>query len=288
MEDKPVNQKGQTLEEFLASYNADRYRHPSLTVDVVLFTIMDEKLKLLLIRRRNHPWIGQWALPGGFCEFGESLEEALKRELEEETGLSGLQYYRQLYTFSKKDRDPRTHVVSTAYLCMIPQDQAKAVSAGDDAADVCWFTISKETVSMDEEGRLSALRLYSAETETDLCYEIRDHARNNYIETDSGLVSQIGKPLASDHIKAVNMAMDILQHRAAGTGILFNLLPEKFTLRQVQTVYEAVVGHRTDTANFRRDIRKMLKETGFETKINGRKTALYEFNPMFTYVEENL
>lgn len=94
--------------------------------------------------------------------------------------------------------------------------------------------------------------------------------------------------LAADHIKAINMAMDQVQNRAASTSILFNLLPKECTLREIQNAYEAVIGHNTDTGNFRRDIKKMLIDTGKKKKVSGKSATLYTFNPMFTYLEENL
>jgi hypothetical protein len=94
--------------------------------------------------------------------------------------------------------------------------------------------------------------------------------------------------LACDHIKAINMAMDQLQHRAASTGILFNMLPEEFTLRQAQTVYEAIIGRKTDTGNFRRDIKKMLKPTGRKCATGGKAAELYRFNPLYSFLEEKI
>jgi hypothetical protein len=82
--------------------------------------------------------------------------------------------------------------------------------------------------------------------------------------------------------------MDQVQNRAASTGILFNLLPKECTLREIQNAYEAIVGHKTDTGNFRRDIKRMLIDTGKKKKASGKQATLYSFNPMFTYLEENL
>ena len=82
------NEQGQTLKEFLDSYDASRYRNPSNTVDMLLFTVRDGQLQLLLIKRRNHPWINQWALPGGFVDFDEDIDKAVLRELAEETNVS--------------------------------------------------------------------------------------------------------------------------------------------------------------------------------------------------------
>ena len=83
--------------------------HPAVTTDIVIFTIREEKLQLLLIRRRNPPFQGGWALPGGFLDMNEDLADCAKRELEEETGIKNV-YLEQLYTFGKHDRDPRERI----------------------------------------------------------------------------------------------------------------------------------------------------------------------------------
>ena len=115
-----------------------------------------------------------------------------------------------------------------------------------------------------------------------------DTALHNYVQTRSRRLDSSTAELAADHVKVINMAMDMVQHRAASTGILFNLLPEEMTLREIQTAYEAVIGHKTDTGNFRRDIRRMLKPTGNTRMVHGRRAATYRFDPMYTYLEENL
>jgi 8-oxo-dGTP diphosphatase len=104
------------------------YKNPSLSVDCVVF---DDRGRLLLIRRRNPPFAGQFALPGGFVDYGETTEAAACRELLEETGLKAKDL-RLIGVYSKPDRDPRGHTVSIAYLVTI-EDGAPA--AGDDAAE---------------------------------------------------------------------------------------------------------------------------------------------------------
>ncbi len=285
---EPVNERGETLEQFLERYDDSMYRHPSNTVDMVMMTVQDGALKILLVKRRDHPFIHDWALPGGFINFDEDMETAVLRELQEETSICQRTYFRQLYTFGNADRDPRTRVITTVYLSMTPPETIRDTKAGDDAMDSAWFTISKKTLEADSGGRKSVLDLVCEEKGVRISYEITDTVRSNYIETRSQLRPDSGAKLAADHVKAVNMAMDQVQHRAASTGILFNLLPESFTLRQVQTAYEAVIGHPTDTGNFRRDIKKMLVMTGEKTKTGGKPAALYRFNPMYAYLEENL
>ncbi|AGA90980.1 ADP-ribose pyrophosphatase [Thioflavicoccus mobilis 8321] len=112
------------------------YPHPAVTTDIVVFTIRDEQLQVLLIRRGGEPFRGQWALPGGFLDPAEDLDQCATRELAEETGLSGL-YLEQLYTFGRPDRDPRERVVSVAYFALVPS-QRLVVRAASDAAEAAW------------------------------------------------------------------------------------------------------------------------------------------------------
>ena len=283
-----VNERGQTLEEFLRDYDETKYRRPSNTVDMILMTISEGKLKILLIRRKDHPFIHDWALPGGFINFDEDMEHAVERELEEETNIKDHTYFKQLYTFGNADRDPRTRIITTAYLSMTPEENIRRTSAGDDAQDACWFTICKIVTDTKPDGRTSLLRMDNEEKDIHLIYQINDNVHNNYVETRSDLDPSSNAKLAADHIKAINMAMDQLQHRAASTGILFNMLPEEFTLRQAQTVYEAIIGRTTDTGNFRRDIKKMLKATGRKCATGGKAAELYRFNPLYSFLEEKI
>ncbi len=115
------------------------YPHPALTTDIALFTIRDEKLAILLIRRRAEPFQGCWALPGGFVDPDECLEDCALRELAEETGITGV-YLEQLYTFGKPDRDPRERIISVAYYALAPCEVLSPV-AGSDAAEVAWFNL---------------------------------------------------------------------------------------------------------------------------------------------------
>ncbi|MBQ3460590.1 MAG: NUDIX hydrolase [Solobacterium sp.] len=283
-----VNAKGQTLEEFLAAYDETLYRRPSNTVDMILMTISEGSLKILLVKRGDHPFIHDWALPGGFINFDEDMETAVQRELAEETNITDNTYFKQLYTFGNADRDPRTRIITTAYLSMTPEENIRNTAAGDDAAETGWFTISKITENTDDSGRKSVLRMDLDEKDIHMIYDVNDSVRSNYVETRSSLNPQSNAKLACDHIKAINMAMDQIQHRAASTGILFNMLPEEFTLRQAQTVYEAIIGRKTDTGNFRRDIKKMLKPTGRKCATGGKAAELYRFNPLYSFLEEKI
>lgn len=113
------------------------YPHPAVTVDIVIFTLRQDELKVLLIKRALSPFRGEWALPGGFVNLDESLDAAARRELEEETGVAGV-YLEQLYTFGTPDRDPRERVITVAYYALIPSDRI-VLQAATDAEGVSWF-----------------------------------------------------------------------------------------------------------------------------------------------------
>jgi 8-oxo-dGTP diphosphatase len=120
-------------------YDVTQYERPSVTVDVVISSVIEGELKVLLIKRRNWPFEGMWAIPGGFVDMDEPLEDAAARELYEETGIESV-YLEQFYTFGQPDRDPRTRVISVAYLALVDADQLQP-RAADDAADVGWFPV---------------------------------------------------------------------------------------------------------------------------------------------------
>src|SRR5215472_2405968 len=121
--------------------SAYEYPRPALTVDAVVFGLDDEDLKALLIRRDLEPFQGKWALPGGFVRVEESLEEAVRRELQEETGIAQL-FLEQLYTFGAVDRDPRGRVVTVAYYALVKLSDYR-IRAATDARDAAWFAVSE-------------------------------------------------------------------------------------------------------------------------------------------------
>ncbi|MEI8305810.1 MAG: NUDIX domain-containing protein [Chloroflexales bacterium] len=130
-------------EETAATYDASRYDRPSVTVDVVIFTLIERELHVLLVQRKRWPYEGFWAIPGGFINMDESLEQAARRELEEETGVRDL-YMEQLFTFGDVGRDPRTRVISVAYIALVRFD-AQHLRVSDESHDVRWFPISALT-----------------------------------------------------------------------------------------------------------------------------------------------
>lgn len=112
---------------------------PMVTADAAVFAFVDGKARLLLIQRKNEPYQGRWALPGGFVEMDEDLPEAAARELAEETGLKDVPL-EQLRTFGKPGRDPRGRTITVAYFGIAGKD-APEIHAGDDAANAQWFDL---------------------------------------------------------------------------------------------------------------------------------------------------
>jgi len=117
---------------------ATPHSQPSVTVDVVIFTLRSDDLQVLLVKRKAAPYAGRWAIPGGFVNRGEPLAAAARRELEDETGVRDV-YLEQLYTFGDPKRDPRGHVITIAYIALVPAPLA--VRAGSDAADARWWSV---------------------------------------------------------------------------------------------------------------------------------------------------
>ncbi len=116
-----------------------KYPHPAVTVDAIVFAFSGEGKEVLLIQRKHPPFQGQWAFPGGFLDSNETLEQAIRRELQEETGLV-LDSLKQFKTFSDLERDTRGRTISTVFVSVI--DKKMAVKASDDALSAKWFPLS--------------------------------------------------------------------------------------------------------------------------------------------------
>jgi 8-oxo-dGTP diphosphatase len=115
-----------------------KYPRPAVTVDMLIFRVINGERQLLLIQRDRDPFQGKWALPGGFMDINETLEEAAARELQEETGLTAVELT-QLKAYSALDRDPRHRTISVAFWGILTDNQP--VRAGDDARKAVWFPV---------------------------------------------------------------------------------------------------------------------------------------------------
>ena len=246
------------------------------TVGIVLATIQDSKLQILLHRHKD----GCWGLPEQRIISESSLDDTALSLLEK--AASKVSYFRQLYTLGKADRGKGQRTVTTFYICLTPKENL--LEQEDDKNR--WFTVSKNVIQQTGSIRISLLNL--AYEDNIISYRIEDTACENYIRKDSVLLENSVGCLYEDHVKMINMAMDELQLHVISSGLIFNLLPAEFTLKQVQNVYEIISGTKKDTPNFRRDILKMLVPTGKTVKTYNREAELYSFNPLLQYLKGDL
>lgn len=203
------------------------YPRPAVTTDICLFTVVSEDLKILLIKRGGEPFKGSWALPGGFLQETETLDQCAARELTEEAGVTGA-HLEAFATFSEPKRDPRSRVITAAYFALVAEAD-HVLRSGTDADDARWFSMS------------------------DL------------------------PELAFDHKDIITAARRALIDRLDREPLAFALLPSRFTLTQVQKVYEAVEGQPLDKRNFRRSIlsKDWIAETGEMERGRQRPAMLY-------------
>ena len=183
-----------------------KYERPALAIDCVIFGFDGRKLKILLVKRGIEPFKDRWALPGGFVNVNETIDEAAQRELKEETGVDHV-FMEQLYTFGSIDRDPRERVVSVAYFALVRISDYKVI-AGSDASNAQWFTM-------------------------------------NSIPS-----------LAFDHSVILEMAINRIKGKIRYQPIGFELLDDKFTIPQLQAIYESILERKIDRRNFYNKIKK--------------------------------
>jgi len=207
------------------------YPRAALAVDCVVFGLDENDLKVLLIQRSLQPFQHTWALPGGFVRVDETLDEAARRELAEEAGVTDV-YLEQLYTFGKLDRDPRERVVTVAYYALAKLSDHR-LRAATDAMGVGWFGLD------------------------DL------------------------PKLAFDHEEIIAVAQDRLRCKVRYAPVGFELLPPRFSLTQLQRLYEIILGTELDKRNFRKKIlaTELIVETDeLEQNVRHRAARLYRFD----------
>ncbi|WP_294186940.1 NUDIX hydrolase [uncultured Clostridium sp.] len=292
-----INKDGLTEEEFLRQYSPGNYERPSVTVDMLLFTVVDKvvedirklnekELRILLIKRKDHPYIGEWAIPGGFVNINESIEEAAYRELKEETNIDNI-YMEQLATFGDVDRDPRMRVISTAYMALVPNKNLNPI-AGDDAENVAWFTIKRGEITEREQGISFNLILENKEENILISYKIIEKYSYSGVTKTKEVLYTVNKEsnneIAFDHVKIINMALDRLKNKVEYTSIAFNLVDEYFTMADIQSIYEILLNKKFHRMEFMRKTKKMLIETDKVNTDKGHRPAkYYKYNKDWTY-----
>lgn len=208
-----------------------KYPHPSVTADNVIFGFDGNNLHILLVERGLEPYKGCWALPGGFLQMDETIEECAKRELAEETNVQDV-YLQQFQVFSGVKRDPRERVLTVAFFALVRKSDYEVI-AGDDASDASWFLLSELP------------------------------------------------PLAFDHHEIIAQARIKLQEELRLRPIAFKLLDEKFSMSELQRLYELINDTRYDRRNFQRKMMASgyLADEGISQAVSAnRPPQLFSFD----------
>ncbi|MBU0472982.1 MAG: NUDIX hydrolase [Bacteroidetes bacterium] len=203
----------------------------NLSIDCVVFGFENNKLELLLIKRKSNPSKDSWALPGGFVLKTETLDEAAVRILEENSNVKNI-YLEQVHTFSRIDRFPLRRVISVAYFALIDPEN-HFLKPGVDTTDVKWFQV------------------------------------NEKIE------------FPFDHAEIFQRALKRLRQRVRTKPIGFELLPEKFSLTQLQNLYECILDENMDKRNFRKRIlsyNMLIPLDEYQEGVAHRAARLYKFD----------
>jgi 8-oxo-dGTP diphosphatase len=234
---------------FLARYDPADYARPAVAVDLVLLGLSGGRPAILLLRRDRHPHAGRHALPGGFVGIEEALDAAVARVLAEKAG-GARAHLEQLYTFGAVERDPRMRIITVAHLALLTE--AAFAEALARAPALQPGTLAASDAAADE----GSVTVHAA---------------------DGAALA-----LAFDHAEIVALALRRLRGKLDYSEVGFRLLPELFTLRQLQDVHEAILGTRLNKPAFRRRMldRGWLEPTGrFETGTSYRPAELYRFRP---------
>ncbi len=264
-------------EEFLVAYNSDDFEKLSLTSDIVIFSVSSEEvdnyrknekksMSVLLVKRTTYPFKDRWCFPGGFVKIDEDLEDAPMRILKRETNIDNI-YLEQLYTFGDVKRDPRMRIISTAYMALIDKNRLDTLL--NSAAS--WFDITL----LEEEENIVTIVLDNGEKKIKLIIEkvLRDKTTDRYtykvIENED---------LAFDHAKVLIAGIERLRNKVEYTDIVFNMMPEFFTLKELQQVYEIILNKKLLDPAFRRIIGSKVEKTQYIKSGEGhRPSALFKY-----------
>lgn len=248
--------------------------------------ITEKRLRILLIKRNLEPFIGEWALPEHFIDFKISMEDSAKQCLYEKTGFSS-SYLEQLYTFGETDRDPRGRIISTAYLALLDKSrQDNPFNKTGKTEKKSWFNLryellhSRESLSSNHPILLSTyeLALNNESENITAIIEVQKTFINKALKQKIKIIHSDG--IAFDHAEIIAYAIQRLRNKAEYSPIVFSLMPDTFTLTELQQVYEIILGKELFKANFRRKIYDMVTETPEYKKDAGhRPSKLFRFNP---------
>ena len=266
--------------EYLETYDITTFERPSIATDVVVFSILNDgerdnirklqkkRLKVLLIKRAAYPYKDCWAMPGGFCVPGEDVIDTAKRELFEETNVKDA-YLKLIGVYGEKNRDPRGWIISNTFMALMDGEKCQ-LKAGTDAWEAKWFSINvaSEIVGkkvMDNETFIQTdyeMTFENMEAGIFFTTSVKEYKtfRNNHQSVRYEIVENGN--LAFDHGKIILDALLCLRKEVSeNLKLAFDLMPESFTLTNLQNAYELIQGKKLITANFRRKIADYVVET---------------------------
>lgn len=263
-------------EEFLKEYDSNAFEKLSMTTDILIMSVSNEdtgnyrklsekKFSILLVKRDNYPFKDKWCLPGGFVRIDETLDETAKRVLRAETNLKDI-YIEQLYTFSDIKRDPRMRVISTSYMALVDKNRLRDRLS----ANASWFNV---LMLEDEKSYNVTLDNGIEEIKFVVGKKLRDKTTDRY---DFNIIKN--DKLAFDHSLVIVSGIERLKNKIEYTDIVFNMMPEYFTLGELQQVYEVILGKELLDPAFRRIIANKVEKTDkIQTGGGHRPSALFKY-----------
>ena len=263
-------------EEFLKEYNPRKFDPIAVTTDILLLSVSDKdignyrkltekKFSLLLVKRDTYPYKDMWCLPGGFVKIDEDLDKAAKRVLYNETNIKDI-YLEQLYTFSNPKRDPRMRVISSSYIALVDKRRLD----GKISSNASWFDIH---LIEDDKGYFVTLDNGIEEIKFTVSKTLKEHTTDRYkfkIENNN--------KIAFDHPLVIISGIERIKNKAEYTDIVFNMMPDLFTLGELQQVYEVVLRKKLLDPAFRRIIANKVEKTEkMKTGGGHRPSVLYRY-----------
>lgn len=263
-------------EDFLKHYDASAFEKLSATVDIAIFSVASSKqenyrklnnkhFSVLLVKRNRYPFKDMWCLPGGFIGIDETSEDAAKRVLARETNLKNI-YLEQLYTFDDVKRDPRMRIISISYMALVDKNRL------DDTLyeNASWFNMQIE-----EDDKNIKINLDNGEENFDIVIKktlkelTTDRYKYTIVKNDR---------LAFDHPLTIASGITRIKNKLEYTDVAFHLMPEYFTLGELQQVYEVILGKELLDPAFRRIISSKVEATD-KVRVDGghRPSRLFKY-----------
>ena len=265
-----------TEEEFLKDYDPTKFDRLSITTDILIFSVSDgvqenyrklnkKYFSVLLVKRDNYPFKDKWCLPGGFVKIDEDLEDAAPRILKDEANIENI-YLEQLYTYGSPNRDPRMRVISTSYMALIDKNKLDTKIT----KNASWFNVmvleDEKFIDVTLDNGEETIKFKIKKT---LKEKTTDRYKFEIVENDK---------LAFDHPLVIAAGISRLKNKLEYTDIVFNMMPEYFTLGELQQVYELILGKKLLDPAFRRIIADKVEKTDkMKTGGGHRPSVLFRY-----------